>query len=171
MLPPVPRPFLRPLLLTLGLALVPGLLPAGEPYPAVPAPAPAKDAAKPAPAPAPEPVLVLPTIEVRQSRIKELDTAIRKLDKLIAREEKKVKANELDKALNNPGLTHAAAIFGGNNSDHLSAIAASRVALLEAERDILEAMKRPSTLAGLDALEKELDQIRTTRRNLDNVDR
>jgi hypothetical protein len=80
-----------------------------------------------------------------------------------------VKPGELDKALNNSQLAHAAAIFGGNSADYLSTVAAGRVALLETERGVLEAMKRPATLEDLAMLEKELDELRTTRRNLDNV--
>ena len=87
------------------------------------------------------------------------------------REKKKVKSSELDKALNNPKLAQTAAIFGGNSAAHLSAVAASRVSLLETERAVLEAMKRPSTLQGLAMLEAELEQLRTTRRNLDNATR
>ena len=101
----------------------------------------------------------------------DLDVTITKLDKLIAREKKKVKSSELDKALNNPKLAQTAAIFGGNSAAHLSAVAASRVSLLETERAVLEAMKRPSTLQGLAMLEAELEQLRTTRRNLDNATR
>lgn len=145
------------------------LLPAAEP-----APPPAPAAAKPAPPagtkPADPEVIVLPTIQVTAGRIKELDTAIGKLDKLIARERKKVKSTELDKALNNKKLSTAAALFGGNSAEHLSAIAATRVSLLESERAVLEDMKRPVSLAALAALETELEELRLTRRNLDNAE-
>ena len=156
----------RHLLLTLCLAIGPGLLVAGE---KAPAPAPVTSDAKPAETAIPEPVLTLPKIEVRQSRIKKLDKMIGKLDKMIAREKEKVKSSGLDKTLNNPQLAHAAAIFGGNSAEHLSAVAATRVALLENERDVLESMKRPATLEELAMMETELQQLRTTRRNLDNV--
>jgi len=75
----------------------------------------------------------------------------------------------LDRTLNNASISRAAAIFGGNSSDHLSAVAATRVALLENERDVLEAMKRPATLDELAMMEKELQQLRLTRRNLDDA--
>ncbi len=130
------------------------------------------NAAEPAPtaAPAAPPeVLTLPKVEVTAGRIHELDVAIKKLDKLIAREKAKVKSTELDKALNNPKLTNAAAIFGGNSASHLAAVAATRVNLMENERMVLESMKLPRTLEQLAGLEAELDQLRTTRRNLDNV--
>ena len=132
-------------------------------------PAAADQAAAPAPAkPAPE-VLALPKMEVTAQRIKKLDKMIAKLDKMIAREEKKVKSTELDRALNNDKVARAAAIFGGNSAEHLSAVAATRVALLESERDVLEAMKRPATLDELNMMEAEVEQLRLNRRNLDDA--
>jgi len=116
-----------------------------------------------------EPVLELPKIQVTASRIKKLDKEIKRLDKLITRETEKVKSTDLDRTLNNASISRAAAIFGGNSSDHLSAVAATRVALLENERDVLEAMKRPATLDELAMMEKELQQLRLTRRNLDDA--
>jgi len=129
------------------------------------APPPVKEA-KPA---APAEVLELPKIQVTAQRIKEIDKEIKKLDKMITREKAKVKSSELDRTLNNEKLAHAAAIFGGNSSDHLSAVAATRVALLENEREVMEAMKRPTTLDELAMMQKEVDQLRETRRNLDDA--
>jgi hypothetical protein len=42
------------------------------------------------------------------------------------------------------------------------------VALLESERDVLEAMKRPATLDELKMMEAEVEQLRLNRRNLDD---
>lgn len=128
-------------------------------------------AAAPAPAkpPVPAEVLELPKIQVTAARVKKIDKDIKRLDKLIARERAKVKSSDLDRTLNNEKLSRAAAIFGGNSSQHLSAVAASRVALLENERDVLEAMKRPTTLRELAMMEKEIEQLRETRRNLDDA--
>ena len=174
-------PFIRRSLLTLCLTLGPGLLAAIDPTPpAKDAPKPT-DAAKPAetakPADAPKstapavtgPVVELPVIQVTQGRIHQLDKEIGRLDKLIIREQAKVKSSDLDRALNNPKLANAAAIFGGNSAEHLSAVAASRVSLLEAERSVLEDMKRPGTATALAQLEAELEQLRVTRRNLDDA--
>jgi hypothetical protein len=160
----VNRPDFHRVLLALLLASGVSQLRADEP-------APAKAPAKPAEAAATDPaLLVLPKMEVLGAgQIKEIDAEIRKLDKLIVREKKKVNPGELDRTFNNPKLTRAAALFGGNDSEHLSAVAASRVALLETERDVLEAMKRPASLEARREMEKEIDQLRTTRRNLDNV--
>ena len=156
------------LLLVLCLARVPCLRAASDP---APAPAPAKETAKPAAGAAPDPKPVeLPKFEVLgASRVHAIDVELKKLDKMIAREKKNVKSTGLDKAFNNAELSKAATIFGGNSADHLSAVAASRVALLESERDVLEAMKRPATLEARAEMEKELDQLRTTRRNLDDA--
>ncbi|MBI2498460.1 MAG: hypothetical protein HYV75_11285 [Opitutae bacterium] len=131
----------------------------------------AADAPAPTPASPPTvgPVIELPKIQVTSSRLKQLDKEIAKLDKLIAREKKKVKVNELDRALNSDKVSTAAAIFGGNSASHLSAIAATRVNLMESERTILEGMKFPLTKKELADLETELDQLRITRRNLDNA--
>lgn len=153
------------LLILLCLTTGPGLLNAADKAPVpVPSPAQAKPADKP-----PSDVLALPKMEVTAQRIKKLDKMIVKLDKMITREEKKVKSTELDKALNNAQVTRAAAIFGGNSAEHLSAVAATRVALLESERDVLEAMKRPATLDELAMMEAEVEQLRLNRRNLDDA--
>lgn len=114
-------------------------------------------------------VLELPKIQITTQRAKQIDKEIHRLDKLIIRERKKVKATDLDKVLNNESVARAAAIFGGNSSDHLSAVAASRVTILEAERDLLEAMKRPATLDELAMMEKQIEELRITRRNLDDA--
>ncbi len=165
-------PPFRSLLIALCLAAGPALFAANES-------APTKDAAKPADTPKPTepakttdvtgPVVELPVIQITQDRIRKLDKEIGRIDKLIIREQAKVKSSDLDRALNNPQLAHAAAIFGGNSAEHLSAIAASRVTLLEAERSVLEDMKRPGTATALAELEVELEQIRVTRRNLDDA--
>lgn len=119
--------------------------------------------AKPADAP-----LILPKLAVTAQRAKEIDRELKRVDKMIARERKKIKSTDLDKALNNEKLSRAAAIFGGNSAEHLSAVAASRVMLLEQERMVLEAMKRPATLDERKMMAAEIEQLRLTRRNLDD---
>lgn len=132
-------------------------------------PAPAKETAKPAPLTTDDPVLALPKIEVTSTRLRQIDVELIKIDKQIAREKKNVKSTEVDKALNNEKVTKVAAIFGGNSAKHLSAVAATRVELLEAERSILEAMKLPTNRVEMEAMTKELEELRTARRNLDKV--
>jgi len=116
-------------------------------------------------------VLTLPTIQVTAGRVKELDRAIKKLDKAISREKKNLKASDLDKALNNATLAKAAAVFGGNSAAYLETVAATRVRYMEAERDLLSDMKEPRTLQDLAILQKELDEIRVMQRELDYAKR
>lgn len=125
--------------------------------------------AKPATTTPAEPVLQLPKLEVTQSRLRQIDIELIKIDKQIAREKKNVRSTEVDKALNHEEVTKVAAIFGGNSAKHLSAVAATRVELLEAERSLLEAMKLPTNRLEMEAMTKELEELRTTRRNLDKV--
>jgi len=96
---------------------------------------------------------VLPAAEDRGHRpavSRKLDRAIKKLDKAIAPgKEKRVKASDLDKVLNNPKLTQAAAIFrGAIPPSTWRPWAASRVRYMEAERDLLSDMREPRTPRG-----------------------
>jgi hypothetical protein len=130
-------------------------------------------AAEPAPTQPPSapvgPVLELPTITVQEKRIQQIDTELKKIDKQIAREKKKMKATDLDKSLNSDKLSKSAAIFGGNSASHMEAVAATRVSLLEQERMLLERLKFPRTERDQTLVEKELENIRITRRNLDDA--
>ena len=120
-----------------------------------------------APKPAPEEVTTLPSMEVRNSRITEIDLQIRKLEKDIAREQKKAKSTDLDKGLNDGKATRKFSLFGGKSSEQRESVAAERVSLMEAERDILEVMKQNKTPAELALLQKQIDDLRAVRRNLD----
>jgi hypothetical protein len=171
MSPALPRPVVK--LLPLGsLVLVlttQSALHAAD-KPAAPAQTPPAAApGTPAKAPAVDPVLELPKIQVTGQRAKQIDKEIKRLDKLIVREKNKIKPTDLDKTLNNEKVATVAAIFGGNSADHMSAVAASRVMLLEQERDVFEAMKRPTTLEDLKMMEAQVEELRTTRRNLDDA--
>ena len=128
----------------------------------------AAEAAKAAPPKPDDKVLVLPKLAVTAQRAKEIDRELKRLDKMIAREKKKIKSTDLDRTLNNDKFARAAAIFGGNSAEHLSAVAASRVMLMEQERMVLEAMKRPATLDERKMMDAEVEQLRLTRRNLDD---
>jgi hypothetical protein len=139
-----------------------------------PAPAPAKtppDAPKAAaPAtPADKEVLALPKVEVTSARIKAIDAELKKIDKQIAREKKNLKSTNLDQSLNSDKASKAAAIFGGNSASHMVAVAATRVNLLESERAMLERLKFPRTEEDQALIEKEIENLRTTRRNLDDA--
>jgi len=136
--------------------------------PAAPATATEGGAVTPAPAkPAPEDVTTLPSMEVRNSRITELDLQIRKLEKDITRERKKMKSSDLDVSLNDAKTSKKFSLFGGKSTEQRESVAAERVQLMEAERDILEAMKLPKTKAELALLQKQIDDLRIVRRDLD----
>lgn len=141
------------------------------PVVAIPPAAPATTATTPvdgaAAKPAPEEVTTLPRMEVRNSRITELDLQIRKLEKDIAREQKKMKSSDLDQSLNDAKAAKKFSLFGGKTTEQRESVAAERVSLMEAERDILEAMKQNKTPAELALLQKQIDDLRTVRRNLD----
>jgi hypothetical protein len=117
--------------------------------------------------PAPEEVTTLPRMEVRNSRITELDLQIRKLEKDISREQKKMKSSDLDQSLNDAKSAKKFSLFGGKSTEQRESVAAERVSLMEAERDILEAMKQNKTPAELALLQKQVDDLRIVRRNLD----
>jgi hypothetical protein len=121
----------------------------------------------PAPAKAPEEITTLPSMEVRNSRITEIDLQIRKLEKDIARERKKMKSSDLDVSLNDAKTAKKFSLFGGKSTEQRESVAAERVQLMEAERDILEAMKLPKTKAELALLQKQIDDLRAVRRDLD----
>jgi paraquat-inducible protein B len=158
-----PVTFLRrtTLLLAVSLAI---LLPAAELAKAGPGKEPAAE-----PTPADKEVLALPKVEVTSARIKQIDNELKKIDKQIARERKKLKSTDLDKSLNSDKVSNAAALFGGNSASHMAAVAASRVNLLESERSLLERLKFPRTEEDKAMIEKELVSLRTTRRNLDDA--
>jgi len=134
---------------------------------------PAAEPAKPEPAKAATetvgPTVILPTVTVQERRVKQIDNEIKKVEKQIAREKKKLKSTDLDKSLNSDKVANAAALFGGNSASHMVAVAASRVNLLESERNLLERLKFPRTEEDQALIEKELENLRTTRRNLDDA--
>lgn len=126
---------------------------------------PTKDA--PAAKPVAETPTVLPKVEVRKGRVTELDLQIAQQEKDIAREKKNTKQTETDKALNNEKVSKALSIFGGESASHRSAIAQERVSLMEEEKDILEQMKQAKTKEEKAALQKQLDELRVVRRELE----
>ncbi len=138
---------------------------------AAPTPAP-KDAAdkntaaKPAKTP-PEPATVLPQVEVRRNRLVEIDRQIMDLEDEIAREKKKTKSTETDKALNDSRVSTAAAVFGGSSAESRESLAAQRVSLMEAELGLLELSAASKTKAEKDDYQKQALELRAMRRDLD----
>lgn len=112
---------------------------------------------------------VLPKVEVRKERITELDVQIAKQEQDIARERKNTKTSELDGAFNDAKIARPLAIFGGDSTQFRKGVASERVSLMEAEKDILEAMKTAKTKEEKASLQKQLDEIRAMRRELDRT--
>lgn len=129
--------------------------------------APAGKDRKSAPAAKQPPATVLPQVEVKKGRITELDLQIAKQERDIAREQQNTKPSEVDLALNDTKLARPLAIFGGESAQFRKRVASERVELMEAEKDILEAMKLAKTKAEKDKLQKELDELRAVRRELE----
>jgi hypothetical protein len=164
------QPVNRFLRLALLLVAPLAILTAAEPAPAA-APASNPPAAPKAPEPtaADKEVLALPKVEVTSARVKAIDAELKKIDKQIAREKKNLKSSNLDKSLNSDRAAKAATIFGGNSASHMVAVAATRVNLLESERAMLERLKFPRTEEDQALIEKEIANLRATRRDLDDA--
>jgi hypothetical protein len=112
---------------------------------------------------------VLPQVEVRKSRITELDHQLREKDKEIERELKHTRPTEVDKALNDAKIARPLAIFGGDSTQFRQHVASERVELLEAEKDMLEAIAQAKTKAEKQELQKQLDELRAVRRELEKT--
>lgn len=110
---------------------------------------------------------VLPKVEVRKERITVLDQKIAQQEQDIARERKNLKTSEVDTALNDAKIAKPLSIFGGESSQFRQRVASERVQLMEAEKDILEAMKRARTKAEKQELQKQLDELKAARRELE----
>jgi len=61
-------------------------------------------------------VTALPEMEIRQTRIHDLDLKIRQLNRDIRREQRKVKPTDADAALNNPKASRIMSVFGGKSA-------------------------------------------------------
>lgn len=118
-------------------------------------------------APAQEPAKVLPKVEVRKGRVTELDRQLEKQNQEIAREKKNTKPTALDDTLNGSKVSSALAIFGGQSSEDRSTIAKERVAMMEEERDMIEAIAQANTKEEKEELQKTLDSMREMRRELE----
>ena len=116
-----------------------------------------------------EAATVLPKVEVKKERITVLDVEIAKQEEAIARERKNLKPSETDLALNDSAIAKPLAIFGGESVQFRKRVASERVELMEAEKDILEAMKRARTKEEKALLQKQVDELRAVRRELEKT--
>lgn len=114
-----------------------------------------------------QPATVLPKMEVKKGRITELDQKLAKQEEEIAREKKNTQPSELDLALNDSKVAKPLSIFGGESAQFRKRIASERVELMESEKDIIEAIARAKTKKEKEELQKQLDQLRAVRRELE----
>ncbi len=114
-------------------------------------------------------VTMMDEVIVSNSRITELDVQIKKLDKKIKRAKKKIKPSDLDETMNSDKVPAALLIFGGKTAGQRRSVAAERVNLMEAERDILEAMKYVRTKREQKQLDTQLNAFKSMRLQLDEV--
>ena len=113
------------------------------------------------------PTMLMPRVEVSKSRITELAIALHEKDVEIAREKKNIKTSALDDTLNDPDVAHKLSILGGSASSDRSRLAEERVSLLEAERDLIEQVYAARTDAERAELQKQLNELKTMRRELE----
>lgn len=112
---------------------------------------------------------VLPKLEVQKGRITELDRQVAEQNRMIAREKQNTKPTKLDETINSPKLSKVFAIFGGQSSEDRANIAQERVAMMEDERDLIEAIAQAQTKEEKEELQKTLDAIRAMRRDLEQA--
>lgn len=114
---------------------------------------------------------VLPKMEVRKGKFSERDyklaQELHKQDQEIEREKRNLKISEADAALNNSKVASALSVFGGESAQYRKRVAAERLELLEAEKDIIEQIAIAQKPEEKQLLQKQLDELREMRRQLD----
>ena len=110
---------------------------------------------------------VLPKVEVKKGRITELDQKLAKQEQEIARERKNLKASEVDTALNDAKIATPLSIFGGESAQFRQRVASERVELMEAEKDLIEAIAHAKTKEEKKEIQKQLDELKAVRRELE----
>ena len=104
---------------------------------------------------------------VNASRLREIDSTIKHLEKLITRENKLIEKSAVDDTLNSEKVSRGAALFGGKSSLQRASVAAVRVASMEKEIALLEGLRDPLTAEDRALMEKLIQDQRTYRRDLD----
>lgn len=114
---------------------------------------------------------VLPKMEVRKGKFSERDYKLaqdlHQQDQEIEREKRNLKISEADAALNNTKVSSALSVFGGESAQYRKRVAAERLELLEAEKDIIEQIAIAQKPEEKQLLQKQLDELREMRRQLD----
>jgi hypothetical protein len=114
-----------------------------------------------------QPAAILPKVEVTKARITVLDVQLAEQQRQIAREEKLAKPTELDKALNGSKVSNALSILGGQSADYRAGLAQERVDMMKEESDLIEAIAHTKDKKEKAELQKELDELRSYRRELE----
>jgi hypothetical protein len=113
----------------------------------------------------------LPKVEVKKgkysARDHQLALDLHAQDKAIERERKLLQTTETDLALNDAKVAKPLAIFGGESAQFRKRVAAERLELLEAEKDIIEQIAIAQAPEQKKLLQTQLDQLREMRRQLD----
>jgi len=133
--------------------------------------APATGAEAPPAKPADDPTMLLPRVEVSQTRITETAIQLQAKDREIAQEKKNTKPTGLDENLNDPEVSHSLSLFGGSSGEDRARLAEERVRLLEAERDLIEQLALARTDKERDDLQRQLNELKTMRRELERAPR
>lgn len=117
----------------------------------------------------PSKVITLPKVEVTAGRIREIDLALKRLDKQITRETKRLEKTQADEVLNSEKVSRAAALFGGKSAAQRASVTAVRLQSMEKERLLLESLKVPQPEKERLLVEKEIEAQRAYRRELDHI--
>jgi hypothetical protein len=126
---------------------------------------PAKDAS--AKAVAAQPASLLPKVEVKKARITVLDVQLAEQQQDIAREQALTKPTELDKALNDSKVSKSLSVLGGQSADYRAGLAKERVSMMQDESDLIEAIAHAKTKEERAELQKQLEELRAFRRDLE----
>jgi len=110
---------------------------------------------------------LLPQVEVKKGRITVLDQKLAQQEMDIARERKNLQVSEVDSALNDSKIARPLSIFGGDSAQFRQGVASERVELMEAEKDLIEAIAFAKTKEEKAALQKQLNELKAMRRELD----
>ncbi len=109
----------------------------------------------------------MPAIQVTGTRLREIDVAIKRIEKQIKREKKALEKTNLDETLNSEGLAKAAALFGGKSTVQRASVAAVRIESMEKELGLLETLRQPLTAEDRALIEQLVKDQRAYRRDLD----
>lgn len=110
---------------------------------------------------------LLPQVEVKKGRITVLDQKLAQQEMDIARERKNLQVSEVDRAFNDAKIARPLSIFGGDSAQFRQGVASERVELMEAEKDLIEAIAFAKTKEEKAELQKQLNELKAMRRELD----